>query len=192
MLYRFNFFQKVIILIFLYSVIFTISFLLFKFSLEVNNSFQIILINFVQTWDLMLVGFLFFQAFKYVRMPRKFYEKKNYESKNYFNYLGVNFFRLVLINSFFRHLNKRVYLKGRPKEYIFTYIEETKQSETSHIISGIFPLSLQLLYLKYGLIEHFMWLTIFNILLNLYPFLLQRMNRFKMIKKYPNMLKNSS
>jgi hypothetical protein len=192
MLYRFNFFQKVIILIFLYSVIFTISFLLFKFSLEVNNSFQIILINFVQTWDLMLVGFLFFQAFKYVRMPRKFYEKKNYESKNYFNYLGVNFFRLVLINSFFRHLNKRVYLKGRPKEYIFTYIEETKQSETSHIISGIFPLSLQLLYLKYGLIEHFIWLTIFNILLNLYPFLLQRMNRFKMIKKYPNMLKNSS
>lgn len=192
MLYRFNFFQKVIILIFLYSVIFTISFLLFKFSLEVNNSFQIILINFVQTWDLMLVGFLFFQAFKYVRMPRKFYEKKNYESKNYFNYLGVNFFRLLLINSFFRHLNKRVYLKGRPKEYIFTYIEETKQSETSHIISGIFPLSLQLLYLKYGLIEHFIWLTIFNILLNLYPFLLQRMNRFKMIKKYPNMLKNSS
>jgi len=192
MLYRFNFFQKVIILIFLYSVIFTISFLLFKFSLEVNNSFQIILINFVQTWDLMLVGFLFFQAFKYVRMPRKFYEKKNYESKNYFNYLGVNVFRLVLINSFFRHLNKRVYLKGRPKEYIFTYIEETKQSETSHIISGIFPLSLQLLYLKYGLIEHFIWLTIFNILLNLYPFLLQRMNRFKMIKKYPNMLKNSS
>ena len=166
MLYRFNFFQKVVLLIFFYGIIFTISFRLFKYSLEINNSFKIILINFIQTWDLMLVGFLFFQAFKYVRMPPKFYIKKNYESENYFKYLGVNLFRLFLINSFFRNLNKRVYLKGRPKEYIFTYIEETKQSETSHIISGIFPFVIQLLYLKYGLIEHFIWLTIFNILLN--------------------------
>ena len=137
MLYRFNFFQKLFYLLF-YGIIFTISFYLFKYSLETNSSFQIILINFIQTWNLMLVGFLFFKAFKYVRMPSKFYLKKKYESKNYFKYLGVNIFRLVLINSFFRHLNKRVYLKGKPKEYIFTYIEETKQSETSHIISGFF------------------------------------------------------
>ena len=191
MLYRFNFFQKVVLLIIFYGIIFTISFYLFKYSLGVNDSFQIILINFIQTWDLMLVGFLFFQAFKYVRMPSKFYIKKNYESKNYFKYLGVNIFRLFLINSFFRHLNKRVYLKGRPKEYIHTYLEETKQSETSHIISGIFTLSLQLLYLKYGFIEHFMWLTIFNVLLNLYPFLLQRMNRFTLIKKNPILSKES-
>ena len=100
MLYRFNFFQKVVLLIIFYSIIFTISFYLFKYSLEVTDSFQIILINFIQTWDLMLVGFLFFQAFKYVRMPSKFYIKKNYESKNYFKYLGVNIFRLFLINSF--------------------------------------------------------------------------------------------
>ena len=76
MLYRFNFFQKVILLIIFYGIIFTISFYLFKYSLEINDSFQIILINFIQTWDLMLVGFLFFQAFKYVRMPSKFYIKK--------------------------------------------------------------------------------------------------------------------
>jgi len=85
MLYRFNFFQKVVLLIIFYGIIFTISFYLFKYSLEANDSFQIILINFIQTWDLMLVGFLFFQAFKYVRMPSKFYIKKNYESKNYLN-----------------------------------------------------------------------------------------------------------
>ena len=183
MLYRFSHFQKIILLVFFYSIIFTISFKLFKYSLYSNNSISIALINFVQTWNLMLVGFLFFQAFKYVRMPSKFYEKKNYETDKYFKFLGVNIFRLILINSFFRHLNNRVYLKGRPKEYLLTYIEETKQSETSHIISGIFPLSIQILYLKYGYLEHFIWLTIFNVLLNLYPFLLQRMNRFKMKKK---------
>lgn len=124
-------------------------------------------------------------------MPAKFYTQRKYETEKYFKFIGVNIFRLLLINSIFRHLNKRVYLKGRPKEYINTYLEETKQSETSHIISGIFPLSLQLLYLKYGFIEHFMWLTIFNVLLNLYPFLLQRMNRFNLIKKNPILSKES-
>ena len=187
MFYRLNFFQKTTTLCFLYAIIFSISFYLFKFSLEAINSWEIILLNFLQVWDLMLVGFLFFQTFKYVRMPANFYLQKKHESKNYFKYLGVNLFRLLLINSFFRHLNKRVYLKGKPKEYLITFIEETKQSETSHIISGIFPLSIQLLYLKYGLIEHFIWLSIFNLILNLYPLLLQRMNRFSMLLKYPNL-----
>lgn len=191
MLYRFTHIQKIILILFFYSIIFTISFQLFKYSLEVNNSASIALINFLQTWNLMLVGFLFFQAFKYVRMPSKYYEKKKYETEKYFKFLGVHIFRLILINSFFRHLNNRVYLKGRPKEYRLTFIEETKQSETSHIISGIFPLSIQLLYLKYGLLEHFIWLTIFNMLLNLYPYLLQRMNRFNMIKKHPQILKKN-
>ena len=191
MFYKLNFYQKVITLCLLYAIVFSISFYLFKFSLQAIKSWEIILFNFLQVWDLMLVGFLFFQTFKYVRMPNNFYLQRKYETKKYFKYLGVNIFRLLLINSFFRHLNKRVYLKGRAKEYIFTFIEETKQSETSHIISGIFPLSIQLLYIKYGLIEHFIWLSIFNIIFNLYPFLLQRMNRFNMLVKYPNLTKKN-
>ena len=137
MLYRFTRIQKIILILFFYSIIFTISFQLFKYSLEFNNSAIVALINFLQTWNLMLVGFLFFQAFKYVRMPSKFYKKKKYETEKYFKFLGVNIFRLILINSFFRHLNNRVYLKGRPKEYLLKLIEETKQYETSYIISCI-------------------------------------------------------
>tara|TARA_B110000483_G_scaffold161020_1_gene190901 strand:- start:446 stop:925 length:480 start_codon:yes stop_codon:yes gene_type:complete len=155
--------------------------------MEAITSREIIIFNFLQVWDLMLVGFLFFQTFKYVRMPKSFYLQRQYENRKYFKYLGVNIFRFLLINSFFRHLNNRVYLKGKAKDYLLTFIEETKQSETSHIISGIFPLSIQLLYLKNGLIEHFIWLSIFNIILNLYPLLLQRMNRFNMFAKYPNL-----
>ncbi len=187
MFYKLNLYQKIIALCLLYTIVFSISFYLFKYSTEAMTSREIILFNFLQVWDLMLVGFLFFQTFKYVRMPKSFYLQRKYENKKYFKYLGVNLFRLLLINSFFRHLNNRVYLKGKAKNYLLTFIEETKQSETSHIISGIFPLSIQLLYLKYGLIEHFIWLNIFNIILNLYPLLLQRMNRFNMFTKYPNL-----
>ena len=191
MFYKLNFYQKIITLWLLYAIVFSISFYLFKFSIQAVTSWEIILFNFLQVWDLMLVGFLFFQTFKYVRMPNKFYLQRKYETKKYFKYLGVNIFRLLLINSFFRHLNNRVYLKGQAKDYLLTFIEETKQSETSHISSGIFPLSIQLLYLKYGLIEHFIWLSIFNLILNLYPFLLQRMNRFSMLLKYPNLTKEN-
>jgi len=191
MLYRYNFIQKLIILIIFYSIIFIIAFFIYKFSIETKNRFLIVFLNFIQTWDLMLTGFLFFQAFKYVRMPKKFYLKKAHESNNFFKYLGVNIFRIFLINSFFKHLNNRVYFKGRSKEYIFTYIEETKQSETSHVISGIFVLFIQLIYLKDGLIEHFFWLTIFNIILNIYPYLMQRMNRFYMVQRFPDLLNGS-
>ncbi len=191
MFYKLNFYQKIITLCLLYAIVFSMSFYLFKFSIQSITTWEIILFNFLQVWDLMLVGFLFFQTFKYVRMPNNFYLQRKYETKKYFKYLGVNIFRLLLINSFFRYLNNRVYLKGRAKDYIFTFIEETKQSETSHIISGIFPLSIQLLYLKYGLIENFIWLSIFNVVFNLYPFLLQRMNRFNMLSKYPNLSKEN-
>ena len=187
MFYKLNLYQKIIALCLLYTIVFSISFYLYKFSMEAITSRKIILFNFLQVWDLMLVGFLFFQTFKYVRMPKSFYLQRQYETRKYFKYLGVNIFRFLLINSFFRHLNNRVYLKGKAKDYLLTFIEETKQSETSHIISGIFPLSIQLLYLKNGLIEHFIWLSIFNIILNLYPLLLQRMNRFNMFAKYPNL-----
>ena len=187
MFYKLNLYQKIIALCLLYTIVFSISFYLYKFSMEAITSREIILFNFLQVWDLMLVGFLFFQTFKYVRMPKSFYLQRQYENRKYFKYLGVNIFRFLLINSFFRHLNNRVYLKGKAKDYLLTFIEETKQSETSHIISGIFPLSIQLLYLKNGLIEHFIWLSIFNIILNLYPLLLQRMNRFNMFAKYPNL-----
>ena len=187
MFYKLNLYQKIIALCLLYTIVFSISFYLYKFSMEAITSREIIIFNFLQVWDLMLVGFLFFQTFKYVRMPKSFYLQRQYENRKYFKYLGVNIFRFLLINSFFRHLNNRVYLKGKAKDYLLTFIEETKQSETSHIISGIFPLSIQLLYLKNGLIEHFIWLSIFNIILNLYPLLLQRMNRFNMFAKYPNL-----
>tara|TARA_Y100000385_G_C12711634_1_gene474837 strand:+ start:205 stop:483 length:279 start_codon:yes stop_codon:yes gene_type:complete len=87
-------------------------------------------------------------------------------------------------------LNKRVYLKGKPSSYLRVFIEETKQSETSHVISIIFTLSIQLLYLKYDFWVHFYSLSTFTIIFNVYPLLLQRMNRNRVIDKYPNLLNN--
>ena len=187
MFYRFNRWQKVIILCLLYILISLICYLLFLQSLSEKN-IEIILYVFIQTWNLMLIGFFFLQAFKYFRLPQNYYQKIKIESATLYKIFGVNLFRIVLINSFFRHLNKRVYLKGKSTEYLKVFVEETKQSETSHIISMMCTLIIQIIYLNLGYLYQFYWLSIFTILLNIYPILLQRMNRHFIEKKYPNIL----
>ena len=167
---------------------FTVLYYLFKISLSETRTLYIFGITLIQGWNLVLTGFLFFQSFKYFRLSVKFYERKKLETEIFFKATGVGVFRLFLINSPFRYLNKRVYLKGRSKDYLKTFIEETKQSETSPLISMICTFSIQILYLKYECWEHFIWLTIFSILLNLYPILLQRMNRINTYNKYPNLI----
>ena len=87
MFYKLNFYQKVITLCLLYAIVFSISFYLFKFSLQAIKSWEIILFNFLQVWDLMLVGFLFFQTFKYVRLPKIYYLKRRFETETFFRHL---------------------------------------------------------------------------------------------------------
>ena len=190
MFYRFNYWGKVVIIAVLYCIIMLISFNLFKTSLEQNKTINIIGINFIQCWNLMLCGFFFFQAFKGFRFSESFYKKNRFESALLYKLIGLEIFRFILVNSFFKYLNKRVYLKGKPSSYLRVFIEETKQSETSHVISIIFTLSVQLLYLKYDFWVHFYSLSTFTIIFNVYPLLLQRMNRNRVIDNYPNLLNN--
>ena len=60
------------------------------------SSWKIILFNFLQVWDLMLVGFLFFQTFKYVRMPKIFICKGNTKPKNISNIWGLIYLEFYL------------------------------------------------------------------------------------------------
>jgi hypothetical protein len=147
--------------------------------------------TFLQCWNLMLVGFLFFQTFKYFRLPSIFYQKMSFETPSYFKWMGVNLFREVLVNSFFRRLNNRVYLKDRGDKYFKIFHEETKQSETSHLFSMLTTLIPQLLYLEQGMISHCIWLSIWSVIFNMYPMLLQRKNRFKMERKHPYLFRNN-
>ena len=134
---------------------------------------------FVILWIHIFWGFMFFQLFKYFRFPKNYYEKRKFETPQYFNMLGVKRFRKVIINSFFKYLNQRVYLKGRTRGYVKVFIQETMQSETSHVFafSLSFMIVLALLFTsRFGLA---IVLLIMDVIFNLYPVLLQRMNRFE-------------
>ena len=188
MLQQFNLFAKLSILIALYFGIGLVAYFLYETALSNDNLFIALGVNFIQCWNFILVGFFFFQTFKYVRLPKAFYRKRKIETEIWFNILGVHFFRWILVNSFFRKLNKRVYLKGKNKAYFKIFIEETKQSETSHLFSFLATFIVQGVFVYQSQLDDFLYLTTFSIVFNIYPMLLQRKNRFSIQKKYAHLL----
>lgn len=178
MFQKYNLFKKILILLFLIiGVFFTLRFLI-KYSLGINLPLIKIGLALIESLIFVLAMFLFFQTFKYFRFPKLFYAKRIYENEIFFNIIGVPIYRKVLIGSFVRHMNPRVYLKGRDREYLAVFIEETKQSETSHFIALILTWSIQFLYLVEKEYVLFVSLTLFSILFNFYPIQLLRKNRF--------------
>ena len=173
---------KVILLTVVYVVLILVSELLFRYSLTLSTWWELFGVSFLISFLTMAFGYFYFQIFKFHRIWKSYYAKKNFESLPLFRRLGVDYFRLFLIKSPFRYLNQRVYLKGR-KGYYDKFIEETKQSETSHILSFSVALIIQFLYLDENRWDLFYWLLFFNILMNIYPILLQRYNRIRVVDK---------
>ena len=171
----------IVFLAFIVSTV--ISYLLYKRLIVETSMFLSTVILFCMTWSIIFFAFMIFQTFKYFRFPMYYYKRRKLESELFFKSIGVPIFRKILINSFFRYLNRRVYLKGKKGDRFVKFMEETKQSETSHFISLVITIGIQvLLIINYRLYD-FLMLLIFNVIFNFYPILLQRMNRFIIEKR---------
>lgn len=133
---------------------------------------------FLLTWSFIFASFILFQTFKNFRFPAFFYQQINFETTQFHRILGVKIFRWILVHSFFRYLNPRIYFKSKDKAEFIRIINETQQSETSHLLSGLPTLFFQVLFLLRTDYISFCMLGCLNIIFNVYPILLQRMNRF--------------
>jgi hypothetical protein len=191
MLVKYSRSTRILILVICY--LFALKLELFLFKTSILNVNIVLDIGFALTHCLLVIfcAFLFFQAFKYVRFPSKYYLKKTFETQFYFKYLGVRIYRHILINSFMRYANSRVYLKGKKRDYLSVFHEETKQSETSHMFSLVITLFIQFTYLYYREYFLFFSLTLFSFFFNVYPILLQRKNRFELERRFPLINKKS-
>ncbi|MEY4604006.1 MAG: hypothetical protein RIT43_1298 [Bacteroidota bacterium] len=87
-----------------------------------------------------------------------------------------------------RYANPRVYLKGRKRDYIRILHEETKQSETSHLLTILFTIPVQVDYFILDKMYSFWTLTLCSIFFNVYPILLQRMNRFILESRFISLI----
>jgi len=177
MFIKLNIVLKIILLICIWGLLLLISIYLFNLSISYVNYFLKSVSILGLCLDLMLSGFFLYQIFKDIRFPAFVYKIRRFETEKLYRLLCVELFQFILINSFMRYGNPRVYLKGKGREYIKIYHEETKQSEGSHYIAILFTLPYFGFYLvdKHYLL--FLLLFGFCIFFNAFPSMLQRKNR---------------
>ena len=130
--------------------------------------------------NILLLGTIAFLGFVYpthVLLSKRYYKIKNPETLNvWYKWLGVEMFRLFLLNTFYRKKDNKKYFNGS-KAGILAFDYNTKQSEFGHLIALIVVSALSLVVLVQGHTLAFLWMLLFNILLNLYPVILQRKHR---------------
>jgi hypothetical protein len=173
-----EFLGRPVFVVLTWSILTVISFFLSEACKLTTNFFLLFPLTFLLYFGTMAYGFFYFHAFPTHRISPSYYRKKKIESLEFYRALGVEFFRNRLINSPFKKLNQRVYLKGR-KDYIAVFLEETKRSETSHLIGLLIGMFFHIVFIVNNAVIALVCSVFFNLVMNLYPILLQRYNRIK-------------
>lgn len=131
---------------------------------------------------LMMCVFVFTETLK-AKFTSSYYEEKKWEKNGkIYESIGIHFFRKLLVVIGWEKLNK----KDNPVKNSYqalAYLEyRTKQSELGHLIIFFIVLGFNIFVIfKFGFVES-LWLTVLNILLNVYPIFLQRYNRPRLIR----------
>ncbi len=126
---------------------------------------------------LMMCALTFTEALK-SQFTSTYYEEKKWERKGkIYEFLGINFFRKLLVWIGWEKLNKKSNPIEKNTKSLIHLQYRTKQSEFGHIIIMVIVLGFSVFVIfKFGIRES-LWLLALNILLNLYPIFLQRYNR---------------
>ena len=126
---------------------------------------------------LMMCAFSFTGTLKSPLTASYYDEKKWKDRGKIYELLGINFFRKLLLWIGWERLNKKANPIKNNTNALTLMLYRTKQSELGHAIIFFIVLGFTAIFaIKYGIRES-LWLLILNVLLNLYPILLQRYNR---------------
>ena len=126
---------------------------------------------------LMMCVFKFTETLK-SQFTSPYYEEKKWEARGkIYEFLGINFFRKLLVWIGWERLNKKSNPIEKNTKALMHLQYRTKQSELGHIIILFIVLGFNIFVaFEFGILES-LWLLTLNILLNLYPIFLQRYNR---------------
>lgn len=116
------------------------------------------------------------------------------ESKSLNKIIGINYFKWMVKNSFFKFFNQKISLKNKKTDLIEIRKEMTV-AEISHLIAFVFvALFAVYIFITKGFLFALM-IMIVNVVMNLFPSLLQQQNKRKidpLIKKQSKTLGNAS
>jgi len=112
------------------------------------------------------------------QLTSSYFDDKKWEHKGkIYEYIGINFFRKVLVWIGWEKLNKKANPIKNSNEALMRFYFQTKKSELGHAIIIPIVLGFNIFVAVNFSFSKSLWLLILNILLNLYPVLLQRYNR---------------
>ena len=112
-----------------------------------------------------------------------YYNDKAWERRGkIYESFGINVFRKLLVLIGWEKLNKKSAPVVKDTKALINLQYQTKKSELGHLIIFIIVLGFNIFVaLKFGIAKS-LWLLVLNILLNLYPILLQRYNRPRILR----------
>jgi hypothetical protein len=126
---------------------------------------------------LMMCVFFFTESLK-AELSSDYYSEKAWEKKGRtYEMLGINIFRKILVLVGWEKLNKRENPVAKNSEALIHLEYRTKQSELGHLIIFFIVLAFTIYVAITISIQESLWLFLLNLLLNVYPILLQRYNR---------------
>ena len=107
-----------------------------------------------------------------------YFDEKTWERRGkIYEYLGINFFRKILVLIGWEKVIRKSTPLEKNAEALVGLHHQTKKSELGHFIIFFIVLAFNIVVaMRFGLMKS-MWLFGLNILLNLYPVILQRYNR---------------
>ena len=161
--------------------IFLIVIILFTVALTVGITYYIGVKGFLFAWILnfilMLCILMFTETLKSNFKSNYFKEKVWEKGGKIYEKLGINIFRKLLVLIGWEKLNKKANPVKNDIDALTILAYRTKQSELGHIIIFFIVLGFTIcVSIEYNFAES-LWLILLNIILNVYPILLQRYNR---------------
>lgn len=135
---------------------------------------------------LYITGIFAFPGFAYPTnqiLPSNYYKiKKPEQLKRLYRLIGVNYFRVFLLVLFWRHKkNARKYFDGT-RNGLQNFIYQSKQSEFGHFGAFIIICLVCIFLLAFAHLRLLVFITLLNIIANLYPVILQRYHRIRIEK----------
>ncbi|ETZ24112.1 hypothetical protein [Pedobacter sp. V48] len=126
---------------------------------------------------LMLCAVAFTGALKSPLGSSYFKEKEWERSGKIYEYLGINFFRKLLVWIGWEKVIRKSNPIEKNAKALVNLHYQTKKSELDHLIILLIVLGFNMFVaLEFGVLKS-LWLLLLNVLLNLYPIFLQRYNR---------------
>jgi len=143
---------------------------------------------FAVVW-LPMVGLGIVNRFAQPRLPRSFHQLRRFErSGRVYELVGVRIAKRLLRRGLLATFNPDLHLPSEPDAARIAYVDQRmRDAEASHAILFVLTLGVVIDAIAHGWLATASATLLFDVLMNGYPVMLQRYNRGRLARRYPNL-----